>query len=287
MTHHVTAQTRPFRIGAHLLLAVVLLAGGSVVIFWPAARTTVLVLGATSVAVHLGVALLTLVGVRLLFRTAHSGRGNPLSQGQTIRWAALYDVLVPALTLGRERVVRESTLECARVSPGERVLDVGCGTGTLALAAKRRVGAKGTVHGVDAGAEMVARAKQKAAREGLEAMFDVAPAQALPFPDGSFDVVLCTLMMHHLPENGRKQAVAEMRRVLRPGGRLLVVDLAHAEGLWAALNPISLVHGRHDMHSADEAAALMKDAGFRDIVAGKLGSRVLGYVLGSAGREQQ
>ena len=282
MTHHVAAHTRPSSIGTHLVLALLLLAGGAVVTLWPAARTAVWVIVAASVATHLGLALVALLGVRLL-RKAHPGRSNPLSQGQTIRWAALYDALVPALTFGRERVFRESTLECARVSPGERVLDVGCGTGTLALAAKRRVGAKGTVNGVDAGAEMVARAKQKAAREGLEAMFDVAPAQALPFPDGAFDVVLCTLMMHHLPQEGRKQAVAEMRRVLRPGGRLLVVDLAHAEGLWAALNPITLLHGRNDMHVADEAAALMKDAGFSDIVAGKLGSRVLGYALGSAG----
>lgn len=282
MIHHVAAQKRPSRFGAHLLLALLLLVGGAVVAFWPAARTAVLVLGATSVAVHLGLALVALLGIRLL-RSAHSGRSNPLSQGQTIRWAALYDVLVPALSFGRERVFRESTLERARVSPGERVLDVGCGTGTLALAAKRRVGANGTVHGVDAGAEMVARAKQKAARESLEVQFDVAPAQALPLPDGAFDVVLCTLLMHHLPHDGREQAVAEMRRVLRPGGRLLIVDLAPAEGLWAALNPISLVHGRNDMHAADEAAVLMKDAGFNDIVRGKLGSRVLGYTLGRTG----
>lgn len=201
-------------------------------------------------------------------------------RGQVIRCAASYDVLVSVLTFGRERAFREATLKCAGVSPGERVLDVGCGTGTLALAAKRRVGALGTSHGVDAGPEMVARAKGKAAAERLAVTFEVARAQSLPFPDGAFDVVLCSLVMHHLPEVGRNEAVAEMRRVLRSGGRLLVVDLAQVRGLLAALHPISLLHGHSNMNSMNQATALMKDAGFIDIVAGGLGPQVLGYVLG-------
>ena len=261
MTHHTTPQQGHSSRRAHVLLGLLLVSGGAVVAFWPQARTAVLVIGAASVAIHVGLALVALLGVRLFWR-AHSGRSGPGSQGQTIRWAAVYDLLVPALTFGRERILREATLERADVSPGERVLDVGCGTGTLALAAKRRVGANGTVHGVDAAAEMVARAKKKAAREGLELTFDVARAQDLPFPDGAFDVVLCTLVVHHLPDGVRKQAVAAMHRVLRPGGRLLVVDFAQEHGLLAALNPISLIHGRDDMHTADEAAVLMRDAGF-------------------------
>lgn len=288
MIEHTTAHQRRSSLGAHLLLALLLLSGGAVVAYWPAARTAVWVIIAASVATHVGLALVALLGVRLLWRV-HSGRhrstvlgsiSRSTALGDVIHRASFYDVLQTALTFGRARVYREAALDLARVSPGERVLDVGCGTGSLALAAKRRVGAGGTVHGVDAGAEMVARAKQKAASEGLEVTFDVAPAQALPFPDGAFDLVLCTLMMRHLPDDGRKQAVAEMRRVLRPGGRLLVVDLAHEKGLLSALTPISLIHGHDDMRAADEAEALMRVAGFNDIVTGKVGLRVVGYALG-------
>ncbi len=201
--------------------------------------------------------------------------------GSIIRWPSLYDVLVPVLTLGRARVFREGALDLARVSPGEHVLDVGCGTGQLALAAKRRVGTEGTVHDIDAGAEMVASARQKAARAGLEVTIAVAPAQALPFEDGAFDLVLCTLMMHHLPRDGRKQAIREMRRVLRPKGRLLILDLAQEKGFLASLNPIALVHGHKGMQTAREAEALMRDAGFTAVVAGRTANRAVGYALGT------
>ncbi|MBI3662599.1 MAG: methyltransferase domain-containing protein [Acidobacteria bacterium] len=281
MIEHTAARQRRSSFRAHVLLGLLILSGIAVVAHWPAARTAAWVIVAGLVAAHVGLALLALLGAGLGIRFWLT---RSTSQGQTIRWASFYDVLVTALTLGRARVFREAALDLARVSPGERVLDVGCGTGSLALAAKRRVGAGGAVHGVDAAAEMVARAKQKAVREGLEVTFDVAPAQALPFPDGAFDLVLCTLMMHHLPDGGRKQAIAEMRRVLKPGGRLLVVDLAHEKGLLAALTPISLIHGHDAMHAAEEAEALMRDAGFSDIVTGKVGLRVVGYALGRAGK---
>lgn len=293
MTTHSAVSTTHSRRSFHLVLVLLLVVGGAVFAFWPAARRTLLVVGAASIAIHLGLALVTLLGARQLVR-AHSRRSrsvvpgstvHAMGTGQIIRWAFFYDALVTALTFGRARAFRESVLDLASLSPGEQVLDVGCGTGDLALAAKRRTGADGTVRGVDAGAEMVARATGKAARQGLDVMFDVAPAQDLPFPDASFDLVLCTLMMHHLPEDGRRQAIAEMRRVLKPGGRLLVADLAHEKGLLASLNPVALVHGHADMHAADEAEALMRDARFSDIVAGRTPLPAVGYALGRRGEQ--
>lgn len=286
-TRSATSTTRSSR-SFHQVLALLLIVGGAAFAFWPAARRTLLVVGAASVAIHLGLALVTLLGARLVVR-AHSRRSRSrgiglmtrdTETGQVLRSGFFYDALVTVLTFGRAGAFRKSMLDLVQLSPGEQVLDVGCGTGELALAAKRRTGAEGTVQGVDAGTEMVARARQKALREGVDVTFDVAVAQALPFPDATFSLVLCTMMMHHLPGTGRGPAIAEMRRVLRPGGRLLVADLAHEGGLLASLNPVALVHGHADMHAADEAQALMRDAGLRDIVTGKTPLRSVGYALG-------
>jgi ubiquinone/menaquinone biosynthesis C-methylase UbiE len=144
--------------------------------------------------------------------------------GAILHRAAGYDLLVWLVTLGRERAFRERVLRLAAVQAGESVLDVGCGTGTLAIAAARHVGATGRVVGVDASPDMIARARRKAAKAGVHAIFEEAIAEALPFRDAQFDVVLATMMLHHLPRNPRRQCVAEMRRVLKPDGRMLAVD---------------------------------------------------------------
>src|SRR5260370_7740002 len=84
-------------------------------------------------------------------------RPAPKLTGNILHRAFGYDLLVWLLSLGRERDYRENTLDLARVKPGESVLDVGCGTGTLAIAAKRRVGPAGRVCGIDASPEMISR----------------------------------------------------------------------------------------------------------------------------------
>jgi ubiquinone/menaquinone biosynthesis C-methylase UbiE len=164
--------------------------------------------------------------------------GTP-AVGHTLHSARLYDAFVGVYTLGRERRLRNRTLDAVVLAPGERVLDICCGTGTLTLAARTRVGASGSVDGVDASPEMIARATAKAADGDVR--FQIAQAQSLPFPDGSFDVVLCSLGFHHLPEEARDAALAEMRRVLAPGGRVLLVEFTRSRGVWA-LNPLAWVH---------------------------------------------
>jgi ubiquinone/menaquinone biosynthesis C-methylase UbiE len=205
----------------------------------------------------------------------------PRVAGLVLHRAATYDFFVRLMTLGREGAFRDRILRLARLEPGEAVLDVGCGTGTLAIAAKRQIGAAGKAQGIDASPEMLARAAKKARRAGMDVAFMQAPAQALPFPDASFDVVLTSVMLHHLPRPGRAQCAREMRRVLRPGGRVLAVDFAAAQekGLLAHL------HQRHGHVKLDDIVALLGAAGLVVKESGAVGYRNLQFVLATAPHE--
>src|ERR1700692_4754139 len=113
--------------------------------------------------------------------------------------ARRYDFKILLASRGKESAFRERQVELARLTPGDAVLDVGCGTGTLAIAAAKAVGAEGSVYGVDPSLDLLARAEKKARRAGVEGDFLTAPGDRLPFDDDSFDVVVCTLVFHHLP----------------------------------------------------------------------------------------
>ncbi|MCP4425881.1 MAG: methyltransferase domain-containing protein, partial [Chloroflexi bacterium] len=134
--------------------------------------------------------------------------------------APFYDKIVNLISLGKEKKIRKETIALAQVQPGEHVLDVGCGTGSLALAAAQRVGNAGKVAGIDPAPKMIEIAQRKAAKKGLQADFRVGVIEKLPYPDNSFDVVLSSLMMHHLPDHLKSDGIAETYRVLKPGGRL-------------------------------------------------------------------
>jgi ubiquinone/menaquinone biosynthesis C-methylase UbiE len=204
-------------------------------------------------------------------------KGLVLRRAQA-RW---YDLLVAALTLGRERALRERLVELARLAPGETVLDVGCGTGSLALAAKRVVGGSGAVTGVDASPEMIEIAAGKAAHGGTDVAFQTAAAERLPFPDASFDVVLATLMLHHLPAPVRREFVREAQRVLKPGGRMLAVDFSAPSARKGGL--IARVH-RHGGVSVDAMTTLLREAGMSVEEAGSVGVSDLRYVLARTSR---
>src|SRR5215475_5627342 len=243
---------------------------------------------ATSVALHAGVAVAVDIGVALggagiLFAALRSHtrrrRNHGAAPGATLHSPRFYDWLAAAYCLGREGRMRDRTLDVAGVVAGEHVLDVCCGTGTLSLAARRRVGAGGVVHGIDASEEMIARARTKSGRRRLPVTFEIATAQSLPFPDAMFDVVLCTLALHHLSEDARAAAIAEMRRVVKPGGRVLVVEFSKGRGVWAMLHPVALLHALKTQHVLDGAVGMMKRAGLGRVVTARLGFGVLGYAL--------
>jgi ubiquinone/menaquinone biosynthesis C-methylase UbiE len=151
----------------------------------------------------------------------------PETKGSTIRWwAPAYDAVAWLTTFGQEPAIRRQTLSVAHPKPGEKALDVGCGTGTLAVATARKVRPGGGVDGIDASPEMVEVARRKAVRKSIEASFQVAAIEGLPFLDDHFDLVLSSFMLHHLPDEVKAQGFAEIRRVLKPGGRFIAVDLA-------------------------------------------------------------
>src|SRR4051794_26345437 len=108
----------------------------------------------------------------------------PATMGRLIRWARLYDVQLSLVLLGQLGKLRALPLDLAALRPGERVLEVGCGTGDVALGAARRVGPQGMVAGIDAAPEMIAVAREKARRTGRAVQFELAAVEAMRFPDG-------------------------------------------------------------------------------------------------------
>ncbi|HZG04515.1 MAG TPA: methyltransferase domain-containing protein [Streptomyces sp.] len=127
--------------------------------------------------------------------------------------------------------------ERAGVGPGDRVLDVGCGTGALTRAVAAAVAPGGSVLGIDPSPPMVQYARRRAERRGENSSFALGTAQEIDAGDGSFDAVVSSFAVHHVPARLRERAFAEMFRVLRPGGHLLVADFrGHLDG-YRALVP--------------------------------------------------
>jgi ubiquinone/menaquinone biosynthesis C-methylase UbiE len=186
---------------------------------------------------------------------------EPQTKGLVLSGGWRYDLMegiVDTLIFrGQVRALRLRTLELARVQPGEQVLDVGCGTGTLALNVQRRVGTGGQVAGIDPSVQQIARARAKAARRHAPTEFRVGAIEQLPFADQTFDVVLSTLMLHHVGAGLKRQGLAEIARVLKPGGRLVIADFTRKQD---RQGPATHFHAGGS--GLDELTALVAEAGF-------------------------
>jgi ubiquinone/menaquinone biosynthesis C-methylase UbiE len=132
-----------------------------------------------------------------------------------------YDPIVRLTT--RERVVKRALQARLAARPHESILDLGCGTGTLALSIARDC-AEAQVWGLDADSAALAIATAKQAREGLRVHWRKGLAQAVPFPDDAFDAVASSLFFHHLRRDDKLAVLREVVRILRPGGRVVVAD---------------------------------------------------------------
>lgn len=171
----------------------------------------------------------------------------------------------------------------AGIAPGHTVLEIGAGTGTVLLLAKRAV-RSATVVGLDPDPQALAFARRRAVGEGLELRLDHGYADHLPYPDGSVDRVLSAFMFHHLPGAEKAAALLEARRVLTPGGSLHLVDLGGGRrsggvGRFLHRRHGHGDHGRHDpadghaalsgpeIASTGDVLRLMQEAGFAEVDA--------------------
>ena len=202
---------------------------------------------------------------------------TPETQGNVIHWARSYDILTGLIL----RPSEASIGRLAQVKPGDKVLDVGCGSGRLTMAAQKWAGPEGEAVGIDPSPEMIQVARQNAGRAGLGAKFELGVVEALPFPDKTFDVVLNRLMLHHLPDDLKQRGLAEMRRVLKPGGLCLVVDFEPPKSGFLRIvvenhmTPMAKVDVR-------EYVPLLVKAGFTEVESGPTSSKLLSFVKGRA-----
>jgi ubiquinone/menaquinone biosynthesis C-methylase UbiE len=183
---------------------------------------------------------------------------------------------IPALGLGwllpaydplqrwlmREALLKGRLVEAARIAPGYTVLDFGCGTGTLTLLVKQRY-PDARVVGLDIDPHVLGRAAAKARGAALHVDLIRASATALPYPPACFDRVVTSLVLHHLSPHQKEQALAEARRVLKPGGLLCVADFGPPHTPYTRAVGLLM---RHLEEAGDNLAgrlpALMRGAGF-------------------------
>jgi ubiquinone/menaquinone biosynthesis C-methylase UbiE len=173
----------------------------------------------------------------------------------------LYDPIVKLL--GGDRT-RRMLLDQAEITPGYRVLDIGCGTGTLAMLAKSLY-LDVAIVGIDPDPKALARARRKALRAAVSIQFDQGFGDDLPYPEASFDRVLSSFMFHHLPSAEKDKTLRAVRRVLKPSGTFHMLDFEGPEGgSHGVLSHLFHSSKRLKENAESQVLSLMRQAGFSD-----------------------
>jgi ubiquinone/menaquinone biosynthesis C-methylase UbiE len=149
------------------------------------------------------------------------------TRGRTLDYAAsVYDWLSPLMTFGHEKRMGQIALELLELKGHEKIIDIGCGTGSLTIEAGRKLSAEigGSIVGIDAAAKMITLARKKAI--GMpQVRFDISAAEQLGYEDEMFDFALSTFFFHHIDAELKRVALNEMWRVLKKGGKAVIVDV--------------------------------------------------------------
>lgn len=175
----------------------------------------------------------------------------------------LYDPILRAAI--PEEAIKRQLVEFAALRPGQRVLDLGCGTATLTLLVKA-MQPEAEVVGVDADAKALQRAQQKADAAGLAMRFDAGLATALPYADASFDAVVSAFVFHHLSRPQKLATMGEILRVLKPGRSFVLLDFGRPPTRLGILLSPFLHPGRHARDNIrGRLPEFMAEAGFADV----------------------
>lgn len=209
-------------------------------------------------------------------KTGQDADLDQLFKGQMEKAAPTYDQLMKRMTFGRERELRETTVNLAGVKPGASVLEIGCGTGTLTLAARRRAGPTGKVYGIDVIPLMIELSQRKAAQAGEEITFQLASINKIPFPANTFDIVMCSFMIFHMSEKMRQEGILEIYRVLKPQGRLLVLDSATPTRPLVKTF-VKMISGGELPPDLRQLLPLMRSSGFINIEIAPVNFKLLGF----------
>ncbi len=213
--------------------------------------------------------------------------------------ASKYDVMNDLMSMGLHRAWKAYTVAVANLRDGQTVLDIAGGTGDLARAFAKKVGAKGTVVHTDINEAMLRQGRDRLLDEGLVLPTLICDGETLPFPTGSFDLVSVAFGLRNMTR--KEKALAEMNRVLKPGGRLLVLEFSKVAAPltkaydWYSFNVLprigQLVAGDADsyrylaesirMHPGQaELKAMMKSAGFGHVDVHNLSAGVVALHVG-------